>query len=305
MDKFFSHKDTKAQREICPLRASVFPRETIKTLILPFLIVILLLNIPPMFAGETVYCNPQKQYRVWLRTFGNWTQGDTTATDDVKLASYGLTLGVDRQFGKHWLVGLALGENETSVKFSHSPYKDNISAFHANLFARRTCDRLFFDVEGNFGFNDHSSPFQKNATQWGLSGEMGTWWSHGLGRVEPYVRLSHVCWNGNSSDTKETLIAGVRYSWRTATDLTTTVPRFYGGVLQELGNQSLFSVTSFGNTPTVFPVGNLEAPETRLFLGGGFTTSMGTSLDILFRYTAEMSSRDTSHTALLGINCNF
>jgi hypothetical protein len=76
-------------------------------------------------------------------------------------------------------------------------------------------------------------------------------------------------------------------------------------VIQELGKQSLFSVTSFGNTSTVFPVGNVEVPATRLFLGGGFTTSMGTSLDVSLRYTAEMSSRYTSHTALLGFNCNF
>jgi len=271
----------------------------------PFIIAMLLLTLAPVFAGETAQCDPPKHYRIWLRTFGNWTQGNTTFSEEFTFASYGLTLGVDRKIGKHWLAGLALGENETSVKFAQSSYNDDISAFHGSLFARRTFDQFFFDVEGNFGYNDHSSPFLQDATQWGLSGEAGTWWSHGLGKTEPYVRLSHVCWNGDGSDTKETLIAGVRYSWQTATDLTTTIPRFYGGVIQELGNRSLFSVSSFGNTPTAFPVGNLEVPETRLFLGGGFTTSMGTVLDISFRYTAEMSSRDTSHTALLGVNCHF
>jgi len=269
------------------------------------IIAILLLPVSPTFAGETTRCDSSPKYRISLRTFGNWTQGDTTATDNLRFYSYGLTLGVDRQIGRNWLAGLSLGTNDTSVKFAHSAYRDNISAFHCGLFARRTFDRFFLDVEGNFGYNDHSSPSQKNATQWGLSGEAGTWWSHGLGRVEPHVRLSHVYWDGNGSNTKETLIAGVRYSWRTSTNLTTTVPRFYGGVVQELGNKSLFSVSSFGNTPTVFPVRDLKVPSTRFFLGGGFTTSMGRSLDILFRYTAEMSSRDTSHTALLGINCNF
>jgi len=269
------------------------------------LIAILFLNIPSMFAAETVHCDTAKQYRVWLRTFGNWTQGDAAISDNLKRASYGATLGLDRQLGKTWLAGLALGTNDTSVKFDHSPYKDDISGFHATLFVRKTFDRVFVDVEGNFGSNDHSSPFQKNASQWGLSGEAATWWSHGLGRVEPYVRLLHVCWDGNTNETKETLIAGVRYSWRTATDLTTTVPRLYGGVVQELGDKSLFSVSSFGNTPTVFPVRGLEVQDTRLFIGGGFTTSLGTSLDILFRYTAEMSSRETAHTALWGVNCNF
>jgi outer membrane autotransporter protein len=265
--------------------------------------VLILLDIAPMFAGETAPCDPAKHYRVWLRPFGNWTQGETTSADDLQFVSYGLTLGLDRQIGNNWLCGLALGENNTSIKFAHSLYKDDINAFHADLFARRTFDRFFLDVESNFGYNEHA--VQKNAAQWGLSGEWGTWWSHGLGKVEPYIRLSHVYWNGSGSDTKETLIAGVRYSWRTATDLTTTIPRFYGGVLQELGGKSLFQVSSFGNTPTVFPVRNVEVPGTRLFLGGGFTTSMGTSLDIFLRYTAEMSSRDTSHTALLGVNCNF
>ena len=270
----------------------------------PFIIItILFLSVSPLFAGETF--RDSKHYRVWLRTFGNWTQGDAAIADNLELASYGLTLGLDRQIGKTWIAGLALGSNDTSVKFAHLPYRDNISAFHTNLFARKTFDRFFLDVEGNFGYNEHSSSLQQHATQWGLGGEVGTWWSHGLGRVEPYVRLSHTFRDGNESDTKETLIAGVRYSWRTATDLTTTVPRFYVGVLQELGGRSLFSVSSFGNTPTVFPIGDLEVSETRLFLGGGFTTSLGTSFDVLFRYTAEMSAHDTSHTALFGVNFMF
>jgi len=266
-------------------------------------IAILLLTLTSVFAGGTTQCDSSKHYRVWLRTFGNWTQGNATSTDKLDLFSYGFTLGTDRQFGKHWLGGLAFGTNQTSVESAQSSYKDDVNALYVNMFARRTFDRFFLDVEGNFGHNDHS--LLKNATQWGVSGEAGTWWNHGLGRTEPFVRLSHVCWNGDGNDTKETMIAGLRYSWQTATALTTTVPRFYGGVLQELGNRSLFSVSTFGNTPTVLPVRNLEVPGTRFFLGGGFTTSMGTSLDISVRYTAEMSSRDTSHTALLGINCNF
>ena len=267
------------------------------------MISVVLLNIPPVFADGTAHCTSQKRYRVWLRTFGNWTQGDMDSSDELKLLSYGLTLGIDRKINQNWLFGLALGEGTTSVKFAHSTDEESIDAFHADVFARRTFDRFFLDVEGNFGYNDHS--FQHNATQWGMSGEAGTWWSHGLGKAEPYVRLSHVSWNGDGNDTKETFMAGVRYSWRTATDLTTTVPRLYGGVIQELGNKSLFQVSSFGNTPTVFPVRNVTVPETRLFFGGGFTTSMGASLDISLRYTAEMSSHHTSHTALLGVHCNF
>ena len=265
----------------------------------------LLLGMVPVCAGDGTKCESQNRYRIGIRTFGNWTQGDTTLSDEFKVVSYGLSLSLDRQIGKDWLCGFSFGENNTSIELTHSPYKDDMNAFHADLFARRTFDRFFFDVGGNFGYNTHSSSSRQDAAQWGINGEAGTWWSHGLGKVEPYIRLSHVCWNGGNDDTKETLTAGFRYSWRTATALTTTVPRFYGGVLQELGNTSLFPVSSFGNTPTVFPVRNLEVPKTRLFLGGGFTTSMGTSLDIFLRYTAEMSSRDTSHTALFGINCNF
>ena len=267
------------------------------------LIAVLLLNISPMFASEAAQCDFSKRYRVWLRTFGNWTHGEATSAGELQFSSYGLTLGIDRQLGKTWLFGLALGENKTTAEIAYSPYKDNINAFHLDLFTRRTFDHFFLDIEGNFGYNDHS--LQKNATQWGINGEVGTWWSHGLGRVEPYIRFSHVCWNGDGNDTKETLMTGLRYSWRTATDLTTTVPRFYGGVIQELGNKSLFPVAAFGNTPTVFPIRNWEVSGTRFFLGGGFTTSMGTSLDIFLRYTAEMSSRNTSHTALLGVQCNF
>jgi uncharacterized protein with beta-barrel porin domain len=251
-----------------------------------------------MFAGETA-----QSYRVWLRTFGNWTQGNTTTNNPIEFSSYGLTLGLDRQINAHWIAGVSFGENNTSVKMIRSSDKDHITAFYANTYARRTFDQFFLDVEGNFGYNEHSR--RKNATQWGVNGDIGTWWTHGLGRVEPYVRLSHICWNGEGSDSKETVMAGVRYTWRTGTELTTTVPRIYGGVLQELGSRSLVPVATFGNTPTVFPVSGAQVSGTRFFLGGGFTTSMGRSLDISLRYTAEMSARDTSHTALLGVNYNF
>ena len=240
-----------------------------------------------------------------MRTFGNWTQGNTTDTDEIKFSSNGLTLGVDRQFDQHWLLGLSFGENKTFIRYVHLPEKDDIDAFHCDLFLRRTFNHFFLDVGTNFGYNDHSSPWQKNATQWRISGEAGTWWDQGLGRVEPYIRFAHIYWNGGRSDTKDTLLAGVRYSWRTATALTSTVPRLYGGVIQELGKESLFQVSPFADTPTVFPFRNAKAPESRFFLGGGFTTSMGSSLDISFRYTAEIFSRYSSHTALLGVNCNF
>lgn len=272
-------------------------------------IVVIVFNTLSVIASErgalhdfTNQATPPR-YRVWLRTFGNWSQGDTVFSDSLKTSSYGLTLGVDRLFGNHWLLGLAVGENNTSVEGGALLGKQDLTAVHADLFARRTFDRFYLDVEGNFGFNEHSS--QKDASQWSVNGEAGTWWNHGLGKAEPYIRFSHICWDGNRNETKEMLTAGIRYSWQTSTYLTTTVPRLYGGIVQELGDQSLFSVSSFGSTPTVFPVHHLEVSATRFFLGGGFTTSMGKSLDISFRYTAEMSSRDTSHTALLGINCNF
>lgn len=279
------------------------------------LLIALTLGVSPVFAGETftsifrlkeeTQSEPQKHYRVWLRTIGNWTQENTTHSDELQFFSYGLMLGVDRQFNQNWLFGLSFGENRTAVKFARSPDKDDIDAFHADLFVRRTFDQFFLDVGGNFGYNSHSSFWQQNATQWGVNGEAGTWWNHGLGKVEPYIRLSHIYWDGSGNDTQDTLVAGVRYSWRTATDLTTTVPRLYGGIIQELGNRSLFQVSPFADTPTVFPINDARVSESRAFLGGGFTTSMGTSLDISFRYTAEMSSRHTSHTALLGMNCNF
>jgi len=278
-------------------------------------IIALTWGVSPVCAGEafTSIFRPketgqgeiQKRYRVWLRTFGNWTQENTTHADELQFYSYGLTLGADRQFNQHWLFGLSLGENRTCIAFAQSPDKDEVNAFHANLFVRRMFDQFFLDIGGNFGYNDHSSFLQQNATQWGINGEAGTWWNHGLGKVEPYVRFSHVYWDGSSNDTKDTLVAGVRYSWQTATDLTTTVPRLYGGLIQELGNLSLFQVSPFADTPTVFPFGDVRASKSRAFLGGGFTTSMGTSLDISFRYTAVMSTRHTSHTALLGAHCNF
>ena len=266
-------------------------------------IAVLLMSISPMLAGGITQCDSLKQHRIWLRPFGNLTQNDTAISSEVNFFSYGLTLGIDRQIGKNWLCGFAIGTSKTSAKISPLAYRDDINAFHTSMFVRRTFDRFFVDVEGNFGYNEHS--IQRKATQWGLTSEAGFWWKRGLGRVEPYVRFSHIYWEGTGNDTKETLIAGVRYSWRTGTGLTTTVPRFYGGVIQELGNKSLFPVAVFADTPTVFPVQNTEVDGTRFFLGGGFTTSFGTTLDISLRYTAEVSSRCASHTVFFGVNCNF
>jgi uncharacterized protein with beta-barrel porin domain len=107
------------------------------------------------------------------------------------------------------------------------------------------------------------------------------------------------------TDSKTTLIAGVRYSWKTTGAYSVTSPRLYGGIFQELGDRTLLNVASFTDSPIVFSIPGYEINETRFFFGGGFTSSMGSSLDVYFRYTAEVASKYTSHTLLFGMNWNY
>lgn len=263
------------------------------------------------YPGEDLSCSWKRtRMRTWVRGYGTWNDlGTFDSVGGQEVSSFGMALGLDQQFGRNLLLGIALGGNRS--RFQHKNYGDNenLSAFFATAFARSTFQRLFFDIEGGFGRNESLSRGNLSGkndwkTQWHFKGEIGTWWSQGLGKVEPYlgIRYTDIETDSSSVDNPATLQAGVRYSWKTVGSFSVFVPRIYGGVLRELGGRDSFSIAPFTDAPTVYWVPGYEIPETRMFFGGGLTSSMGTSLDLYLRYTAEVASGYASHVIWFGMN---
>lgn len=251
-----------------------------------------------------------RRYRTWIRAFGHWSSLESgRRTQDLEYYSYGISFGVDQQIGRRLLLGLALGGNQVTVRgredTRENRLKSDVSAAHGSVYFRTTLEQIYFDLEAGLGYNDQSEP-SRNSLQWNIHAEAGTWWGHGLGRVEPFLGLRHASLDVDpGTETKTTLIGGIRYSWKTTGAFAVTTPRFYGGVLHELGDRNLMNAALFVDAPTVFAIPGYEIGETRFFLGGGFTSAMGRSLDLYLRYTAEIASDQTSHTAMLGMNWNF
>lgn len=248
------------------------------------------------------------RFRTWIRGFGNWSHlSDSDGFTDLEYYSYGVSVGLDKQIGRQLLFGISLGGNQCPSQGTNKSvqWKSDLSSVHTSAYFRTTIRNIFFDFEGGLGHNKQSSPSQ-TAIQWNVNAETGTWWTQGLGKIEPYFGLRHVALELNpKDDSKTTFILGVRYSWKTTGIYSVTLPRLYGGIFQELGNRNLLNIASFTDAPTVFSIPGYEITKTRFFFGGGFTSSMGSSLDVYLRYTAEVASNYSSHTLLLGMNWNY
>ena len=262
------------------------------------------------FGLNPEFMNVSRRYRTWVRGFGNWSSvGAPDSSTDWEYHSYGFSLGIDQQIGRNLLLGVALRGNKISVQGKKIQgrirQESDISATHVSIYVRTSLDRIYFDLEGGLGYNDQSYPAQ-TGMQWNLNAETGTWWGHGLAKVEPFLGLRHVSLDTDpGTETKTTLIGGLRYSWKTTGTFAVITPRFYGGVIQELGDRNLMNAAMFVDAPTVFTIPGGEIAQTRFFFGGGFTSAMGRSLDLYIRYTAEIASKHASHTAMFGMNWNF
>ena len=251
--------------------------------------------------------------RTWLRGFGNWTNlSGSGSNGGADAKAYGVSIGMDRQWGRNFLVGAGLGGSWCSAEEKNLKATTDVSSFHGCVYSRIRLQRFYFDVEGGLGSNDNKwSGTTKSALQGNLNGEVGTWWEIGLARVEPYCGVRQVWYDDGSSRTgnKTTSVLGLRYSWKTAGKFAVTTPRIYGGWLHEWGDRDLFNVATFVDSPTVYRLAGGTSgtflTEDRLFVGGGFAMAMGSSLDVYLRYTAEMASNYAAHTLLLGMNWNF
>ena len=247
--------------------------------------------------------------RTWLRGFGNWTSiSGSGSSGAAESKAYGVSLGVDRQLGRNFLVGVGFGGSWCSAEEKQWNTKTDVSAFHGSLYTRIRLQRLYFDIEGGLGSDDNKrSGTTSTVFQSHLNGEVGTWWEHGLAKVEPYFGVRQIWYDDHSPRTgdKTTSAFGLRYSWKTASALAVTTPRIYGGWLHEWSDRDLIGVGSFVDAPTIYRLNGATLPADRFYVGGGFTTAMGSSLDVYLRYTAETASNFSAHTILLGMNWNF
>ncbi len=266
------------------------------------------------FGVKTKFLAGQRHYRLWFRGLGNWgSVGSSGQNSDLKYNSYGFSLGVDQQIGQNLLFGAGLGGTWMSAQGKtqrRTSLDTDMSTLHGIIYARTTWNRIYVDLEGGFGENEQSRTVRQNSPftgiQWHVNAETGTWMGKGLAKMEPYFGLRHTSLETESdTETKTTLSGGLRYSWKTAGTYGSISPRLYGGVLQEVGGTNLMNAGVLTDTPAVFTFPGYKIPDTRFFFGGGFTSTMGRSLDLYFRYSAEVASDFSIHAILVGMNWNF
>ncbi|MDR0391137.1 MAG: autotransporter outer membrane beta-barrel domain-containing protein [Planctomycetaceae bacterium] len=255
----------------------------------------------------------EKKLRTWISGFGNWTGGgnDLNSNDEYTFYSSGIAVGVDRLLDRRFLVGMTFGWDKTTIDLPNLS-KETFSAGHGHLYFRTTFRRLYVDIEGGIGFRDGKKNSkiglpQNTTLQWNFQIETGTWWDEGLLKIEPFVQLQHASLLlADLRDPKKTAaVAGVRCSWQSSGLFYLSTPRIYGGMIHELGDSNVAVSGLFTDSSTIFVAQNRKIAETRLFAGCGITSSMGSAMDVYFRYTAEAGQHYASHTLLIGMNWIF
>ncbi len=252
--------------------------------------------------------------RVWFRGFGNLTTSELeNGNGDFSANGGGVTIGADRQIGRNFLWGGGIGGTWVSAECKTPGNSTDVSAIFGLIYGRIQLQRLYFDVEGNVAGTENkiglrgANSYQYSSTQGGYGIESGTWWENGLAKIEPYIGLRQAFYDDRSESdgVKTTSVLGCRYSWKTIGKLAVVSPRLYAGWLHEWGDLDLINAAMFVDSPVVYRIDNVLLKKDRFFCGGGFTSNLGSSLDLYLRYTAEIASEFSAHTLLLGMNWNF
>ncbi|MDR1483695.1 MAG: autotransporter outer membrane beta-barrel domain-containing protein [Planctomycetaceae bacterium] len=254
-----------------------------------------------------------KSLRTWISGFGSWSgvSGGVNSGDRLAFYSSGFAVGMDRLLDRRFLFGVTFGWDKTTIDMPKLP-KENFSAGHGHLYFRTIFRRLYIDVESGIGLGDGAQGGQSGLSkstvmQWNFQFETGTWWDEGLMKIEPFVSLQHasLMLENSSNRQKTAAIAGVRSSWQSVGLFSVSTPRIYGGLICELGDSDVAASSLFADSPTIFVAQNQKIARTRFFAGCGTTASMGSAMEIYFRYTAEAASHYSSHTLLIGMNWIF
>lgn len=260
------------------------------------------------FSAPKLFSAP-RQTRTWVRGYGSWVTVDQFGgadNMDLEVMAYGLSLGIDRQIGRDWLVGAAFGADGARMKSKDDLWdKSKLSATFGSLYSRLSVRRFYFDIEGGLGYNDQDYPKNKDL-QWHFHGEVGTWWEEGLMQFRPYLGLRYVGLEyGSKNLDKTTLFAGLQCRWTSTGLFAVHHPRFFAGLMHEAGGRHLLSTGTFSDSPTVIALPDQRIAGTRFFAGGGCTSDFGRSLSLSLRYSAEIASNHASHTLLLGMFWNY
>ncbi len=280
--------------------------------------------------------------RIWYRGFGRiLSQGagdtavldtaalntaalDSAALGNIDAQSYGFSVGTEQRFNPFFMLGCGVGGNWTTTDRASSTEKN--AALFVSIYGRLDFRRAFLYLETGYGNNDYTSgrsdgenefTGKRNADQFHLRAECGTWWEVGFARFEPFLGIQYVTLYdpayvesggrsyAESDDRKTTLLLGLRYSWRHAGPLARMEPIMFAGLVHELETTDLFSVGTFTDAPNIYRIRDTEAQTDRFFVGGGLSASMRRRLDLYFRYTAEIASGYSAHTLIGGMNWNF
>ncbi len=148
--------------------------------------------------------NSNSQHGAWIAGYGGWEDIDSTGNTAAADNSYGgFVAGLDRDFGRHWRLGIlgAYGHTETSQSaLSSSANADSISA---GAYGQATHGPVFVNFGGLFTWHDIDSSrsvairrksqtltASYDATSWQLFSETGYRIVRGDTRVEPFANLS-------------------------------------------------------------------------------------------------------------------
>lgn len=253
--------------------------------------------------------------------------------ENVDAQTYGFSLGVERRVHRLLVLGIGAGGNWTETDPTPLAGSTDVAALFASVYARGDFRRAYLALDVGYGNNENTTTRReesgwtgrgaRNAEQWHVRLECGAWWEIGFARFEPFVAFHHVSFDEEAyretgdglprfryeqdgyEDSKNTVLLGLRYSWRHAGPLARWEPTMAAGWVHELDATDLYSVGTFSDAPTVFRMRGNPVDEDRFFLGIGFNTSMRKRLELYARYTAEIASGYGQHTIVGGMNWNF
>ncbi len=140
----------------------------------------------------------------WIAGYGGWEDIDSTGNTAAADNSYGgIVAGLDRDFGRHWRLGLlgAYGHTETSQSALSS--SASADSFAAGAYGQATHGPVFVNFGGLFTWHDIDSSRSVtlrrksqtltagyDATSWQLFSEAGYRIDRGDTRIEPFANLS-------------------------------------------------------------------------------------------------------------------
>jgi len=140
----------------------------------------------------------------WITGYGGWNDIDATANTAAADNDYGgLVAGLDRDFGRHWRLGVVGAYGQTDLSQSSLDASSNAKSFSAGLYAGAIRDQIQVNLGGLASWHDIDSSrsvavgsatqnlaASYDATSWQLFGEAGYRIERDRTQFEPFAGLS-------------------------------------------------------------------------------------------------------------------